>query len=311
MRSTAQTSLVEQIATLSTITAVITTELGGPREKANYLQTCFDLGLLLEEYKRFSGLHPANLAGLAMAGHFLQAQQGALLMHAALEFCKWKQSVLHTLRSQFGDSVYISGFFKEHDFQIDVTSDEQRRALLVAVNGSVWDDIMAFICESLNVTRMPVLHNGTWCVALLPNMVGASDDDIASGVATFYELLKLREEQQQRGEVLTPDDVANLATTLSSGGGGERAFINYLAAKWAPRETRKNLFSGQREKTLIGNFDQLVRGLRTERKAAYLKVADKTIKRTGQQIKDMKRAAEYEMRRVAQKEKVSRCMPPL
>jgi hypothetical protein len=47
-----------------------------------------------------------------------------------------------------------------------------------------------------------------------------------------------------------------------------------------------------------------VRGLRTERAAAFLKVAGKTIKRTGQEIKYLKQAAENEMRRVVQKEKV-------
>ena len=43
-----------------------------------------------------------------------RSDRGLLMRSTAqtslVEFCMWKQSVLHTLRSQFGDSVYISGF---------------------------------------------------------------------------------------------------------------------------------------------------------------------------------------------------------
>jgi hypothetical protein len=309
MRSTCGTPLVEQAATLSTIAGVISTQSNAACENAAYLQTCFDLGFLHKNHKRFVRMHPADLVGLAVVGNLVQSQRGVLLMHAALEFCKWKQIMLRDLRTRFGDTVYISGFFEEHEF--DVSSDEQRSALLSAVEHRQWDSIKLFICESLNVTRLPVLHDGSWCVALLPNIVGASDDDVADGVATFYELLKLREEQQQRGEALTTDDMANLASTLRGSSGGQRAFVDYLAAKWADRETRKTLsLTARRAKTLIGNFDQLVRGLRTKREAAYLKVAGKTIKRTGQEIKDLKRAAEDEMKRMAQKEKVGCRRPP-
>ena len=55
-------------------------------------------------------------------------------------------------------------------------------------------------------------------------MVSLADADVAGGVATFYELLKLRQEQQQDSEDLTSDDVDNLAEAW-----------NHLKGKSCPR----------------------------------------------------------------------------
>ena len=214
MRSTCEVPLADQVTTLTTIAGFVAPQLdeGGP-----YLQACFDLGWLLESHHRLNPMrHPANLLALAMAGTLVHSQRGALLLDATLEFCKWKQNVLRALRGRFGESVYIPDFFEDHEF--DVAS-EQREALVRAVNVKL-RAIKDFVCESLNVTRLPVRRGGSWYVALLPNMVGASDADVAAGVGTFYELLKLREEQHRRGDELTADDVANLAATLRGAVGG-------------------------------------------------------------------------------------------
>lgn len=62
-RSVCETPLVEQVAILSQITAVISTQLDAPDEGAAYLCMCFELGWLLEHHQRWSsGSHPANLA---------------------------------------------------------------------------------------------------------------------------------------------------------------------------------------------------------------------------------------------------------
>ena len=314
MRSRCETPIAEQVAALTAIVRVVSTQLDEPAEGARYLRSCFELGWLHESSRRTSLCrHPATFVGLAMAGLMVQSRRGALLRDVALEFCKWKQHVLRALQSRFGQAVFIPDFFEQHNFQVE--SPQECSELLIATNGNKWGQICDFICESLSVTRMPVLYDGTWCIALLPNMVGASDADVASGVATFYELLELhrqqREQQQDSGEELSSDDVANLAAVLRGSRGGERTFINYLAAKWAPRDVRKSLqLTDRRAKSLIGKYDATTQHLRREREAAFLKVAGKTIKRTGQEIKDLNRAAEYEMRRVAQKEKVTRCHLP-
>eukprot|EP00966_Prymnesium_polylepis_P159060 3675992-Prymnesium_polylepis.1 len=148
----------------------------------------------------------------------VQSRRGALLRDVALEFCKWKQHILRALQSLFGQEVFISDFCQQHDFQVD--SPEQCTKLRTATQGGQYTIICDCICECLNVTRMPVLHDSTWCIALLPNMVGASDTDVASGVGTFYELLELRRQQleQHRGEKLSSDDVANLAAVLRGSG---------------------------------------------------------------------------------------------
>ena len=245
-----------------------------------------------------------------MAGILVQCQRGALLMDVVLVFCKWKQMVLRALQSRFGETVCVAEFFQTHEFETvhseeKQRSEEQRSKLAIAMQAKTWKNISVFVCESLNVTRLPVQRNGRWCIALLPNMVGASDFDVASGVGTFYEVLELHRQQEQRGDALSSDDVANLAVALRGGAGGERTFINYLAAKWAPRSCRKHLgLTDHKAKCIIGKYDEVVRGLRTERAAAFLKVAGKTIKRTGQEIKYLKQAAENEMWRVVQKEKV-------
>ena len=62
-------------------------------------------------YKHRPGEHPANLVALAMAGSVVLAEHGALLADVALEFCKWKQLILHALRERFGASVYVPDFF--------------------------------------------------------------------------------------------------------------------------------------------------------------------------------------------------------
>ena len=263
---------VEQVAILSQITAVISTQLDAPDEGAAYLCMCFELGWLLESQQRWSGRHPANLVALAMAGILVQCQRGALLMDVVLEFCKWKQMVLRALQSRFGETVCVAEFFQIHKFETvhseeEQRSEEQRSKLAIAMQAQTWKHISVFVCESLNVTRLPVQRNGRWCVAVLPNVVGASDIDVASGVGTFYEVLELHRQQEQRGDALSSGDVAKLAVALRGGAGVERTFINYLAAKWALRSCRKHLGLIN-----LGKYDEDVRGLCTECAAAFLKV---------------------------------------
>ena len=59
-----------------------------------------------------------------------------------------------------------------------------------------------------------------------------------------------------------------------------------------------------RAKNLISRYDSTVQGLRATREAAYLKVQGKTIKRTGLQVKSLRLAVNYEMQRVARKERM-------
>ena len=133
-------------------------------------------------------------------------QHGALLSDVALEFCKWKQLVLLSLRSKFGEGVYVPEFFQIYNFSV---ADEDRATFLKSLNScSSWFRVYDFIRERLNVISLPVQSGGSWRVALLPNMAGANDADVSAQVGTFYELLALR---QRMGIELTQDDVSNLA----------------------------------------------------------------------------------------------------
>ena len=133
-------------------------------------------------------------------------QHGALLSDVALEFCKWKQLVLLSLRSKFGEGVYVPEFFQIYDFSVA----DERAAFLTSLRGhhGSWVRVYDFIRERINVISLPVQSGGSWRVALLPNMAGANDADVSAQVGTFYELLALR---QRMGIELTQDDVSNLA----------------------------------------------------------------------------------------------------
>ena len=137
--------------------------------------------------------------------------------------------------------------------------------------------------------RLPVLRDGRWQIALLPNMVGTSDEDVSEQVGQFYDLLAVRE---RMGVELTAADVRNLKAVLPAGS-GIRTMLDYLIAKFASRETREKLgYTAAREKSLVSRYDTFVSELHERREQAYLKVGGKVIKRTGQPIKDIERAVE-------------------
>lgn len=70
-----ETSLAEQVDSLSSLASLISVQLDAPREDAAYLQACFDRGLLLKEYNRFVRMHPADLAGHAVAVDAVRVEQ--------------------------------------------------------------------------------------------------------------------------------------------------------------------------------------------------------------------------------------------
>ena len=298
LRSTSATPLPHQLEWFKREATLVSAELDD--EEAVTLRRCFHDGIFTQgNYARSAGQHPADITGLAFAGSLVQMQHGALLSDVALEFCKWKQLVLLSLRSKFGEGVYVPEFFQIYNFSV---ADEDRAAFRKSLNSCrSWFRVYDFIRERLNVISLPVQSAGSWRVALLPNMAGANDADVSAQVGTFYELLALR---QRMGIELTQDDVSNLATAMRAGTGGERAMLDYLIAKFAPRETREKLMGRGRAKNLISRYDSTVQGLRATREAAYLKVQGKTIKRTGLQVKSLRLAVNYEMQRVARKERM-------
>lgn len=217
-----------------------------------------------------------------------------------LQFCLGKQCVLSATRAHFGETVYVPRFFTEHDFE--VTSEEQREELLKTLNrsGGTWTRACDYVCSRLSIIRLPVQREGRWRVALLPNIVGASDADVSVQVGMFYELLEKSE--QLLGDSLSAEQVASLKAVLPPGS-GMRTLVDYLIAKFAPDATRLALgYTRNRAERLVARYDIFVSERHATREAAYLKVSGKVIKRTGEEIKDLKRATEHEMQRLVQKE---------
>jgi len=161
----------------------------------------------------------------------------------------------------------------------------------------------AYICNNLNVVRLPVKVAGHWCQGLLPNVVGLSDEDFSESLGHFYQLEAVRSNQ---GATMTPEDVRNLKATLPAGS-GSRALVDFLIAKFADDETRHVLgYTPGRVKSLINRYDDFTQQQRVQRARAELKVAGKVIKTTGEGIRQIRKAADYEMRHVTLKEKASR-----
>ena len=98
---------------------------------------------------------------------------------------------------------------------------------------------VAYICNNLNVVRLPVKVAGYWRQALLPNVVGLSDEDFSEQLGYFYQLEAVR---NKHGATMTPDDVRNLKATLPVGS-GSRTLVDFLIAKFADDETRDALGS--------------------------------------------------------------------
>ena len=207
LRSTSDTPLDVQSELLTRIADVVAANLESPLAQADYLKACFDSGLLGKSgYKRRPGEHPANFTALAMASVKIDEQHGALLSDVVHEFCSWKQLVLNALHQRFGNTVYVPDFFAVHqDFSgNDKLDDEHSHP---PSSNRTWTDVADYICESLNVIRLPVWRDAHWRVAVLPNLVGARDADVSTQVGYFYELLERRE---QMGDALSAEDVKNL-----------------------------------------------------------------------------------------------------
>ena len=216
MRSSCEMPLSEQLDTLKACTSLIAQQLEAHHQQTSecILAQLNNIGALLESgYKNDPDNHPANLAGLASAAAFIMEQQGALLSDVALRFCRGKQLVLRVCREQFGKTVYVPTYFEEHEF--DFETDEQCATLLSACNqGGSWTRVCDYICSRLSIIRLPVQRTGSWRVALLANLVGASDTDVSVQVGLFYELMATRE---KLGAELSPEQISSLKAVLPAG----------------------------------------------------------------------------------------------
>ena len=306
LRSRGTEPLAVQLARLRETVAVVDRELCEAEESnGGYLATCLSAGLFRERcYQHRTAQHPAWQAGLAAAGETLIARRGALMVEVAAAFLAKKQEVLLRLRARFGASVHVPHFFTSHDFLTEGTRDLAVQA--IHAHGC-YRAACDYICRNLNVVRLPVKRGAQWRRALIPNIVGMSDEEMVDQVGAFYELEAARSEM---GASLTADDVRNLKATLPAGS-GTRTLVDFLIAKFADDATRVALgYTSGRVKSLVGRYDEFIMDTRELRAKAELRVAGKIIKTTGEGVKDVRHAVDHEMRRIVLKEKVGLRPPP-
>ena len=340
LRSRMTQTLASQMASLREDAATVQFELES-RPNNGYLVECHREHLLgVGGYTHRAHEHPAWRAGLAAAGEAVMAKRGALMVDVVAAFFLKKQEVLLQLHSWLGESVHVPFFFCKYNFLGDdaqhtvcspphppqphpstptpstlATHKTRHVPCHADAAAPVTHQVQtlhshnhyriasSFICNNLNVVRLPVKVAGHWHwrQALLPNIVGLSDEDFSEQLGHFYQLEAVRSNQ---GATMTPEDVRNLKATLPAGS-GSRAVVDFLIAKFADDETRRVLgYTPGRVKSLISRYDDFTQSQRVQRARAELKVAGKVIKTTGEGIRQIRKAADYEMRRVTLKEKV-------
>jgi hypothetical protein len=164
-----------------------------------------------DKYKKAALLHPANIAGLEAASNLVLTRHGAHMMEVMEAFFSRKQRMLHSLRDKFGDSVYVPPFFDKYNFVGEQRADDVKTAR----QSTPYENQSKFVCNNLNVIRLPVKNEtgvqARWKLALLPNIVGASDEDVVEQVGIFYQLHSAR---AQRGAAMSQEDVRNLKAVL-------------------------------------------------------------------------------------------------
>ena len=285
MRAVCETSLADQHATIKKEADIYKAELLQlQKEDGEFpvITSCLISGLFSEyNYTRRPDEQPANKIALAAAAELLLTRRGAKMDEVATTFLASKQRALHALRARFGEAIYVPSYLTRA-----VIFDDAAAVTLLKEESSWWE-AYGFICNRLNVIRLPVKsEGGHWALALVPNVVGASNADVIDQVASFYELFAAR---ARLGAALTADDVRNLKVILPAGSGA-RTLVDFLVVKFADRATRDALgYTPGRAKSLVRRYDAFAQQLRTERTKAELKVAGKVIKTTGKGVKGSRR----------------------
>ena len=223
MRSRLETPLKQQVMDLKATADIVEHELfsGAAEHERIYLNACFSDGLFTEAmYEKHKDEHPANIAGLAAAGDLLLTQRGALMNDLLGAFLSKKQRVLAALQEAY-ESVDCPPFFTQFNFQ-----DEELLSEQVGAAHNWLKEPRDYLCTRLNCIRLPVLgEDGNWRLALLPNIVGASDDDVVD---------QRREGLRRETRAATLAKVTRASATggggANKGAGGEHALVSPLCS---------------------------------------------------------------------------------
>ncbi len=189
-------------------------ELDMPIDARGYLNSCVHEGLFAHPSAGGGALtakeNPINFMALTKVAKAILHDQGLALSMGLLLFLESKYKISLLLQTELGETaVYIPKYLTSLDFVEANRRHEQGLNLSAflsssGVNAGLWTN---FICTELNIIRLPCKHNGRWTQTLIPNIIGATDDEMARQISVYVDLLNKREHM---GLALTEEDVKNL-----------------------------------------------------------------------------------------------------
>ena len=150
------------------------------------------------------------------------------------------------------------------------------------------------ISNALNVVRMPVQYPRPegYHYTYLPNIANAADSDMAQQLELFYE--HIAPEIADAKFKLSKEDYVNLRTLLPL---GAKPFADFLVCTLAPSMHEELGITPGKKRSLLARFDNMCDLARLARAEAVLRVAGRPVKSTGELVKNVQRAVEYQMKK--------------
>jgi hypothetical protein len=114
---------------------------------------------------------------------------GIPLVDALAAFLCAKRKISIYLRDRLGECVYVSPSLEALDF-------DHVAVLRKDDDSNIFDDfrnagidvhfLYDFNCSHFNVIRLPLKHGTRWLLTLIPNILGATDEEIGSQLCLYY-----------------------------------------------------------------------------------------------------------------------------
>ena len=159
------------------------------------------------------------------------------------------------------------------------------------------NNVVKSVLRMLNIIRLPVQmisrRAGCWnqnqfVMCWIPNIGGASDDEVKRQIELFYRVRNL---ESETSTTLTAAQVSDLKAIVPDGCG---PLIEYMIAKLASPQIRRELgIVDGRARSVVARFDALTDTIAEMREVAELRVAGKVIRTTGEGVKNAKRAVNH------------------
>lgn len=304
MRSTRPSTLHDERRDLVRCARDFDIDLAAPPSERFVIQYYIDegsLGNLSRSGGKLSAIdNPINKMALGDVAGLVIRDGGISLVDALAAFLNAKRKISVYLRDRLGESVYVSPGLAALDFDHVAMLRRDDSSNVSAYYRSAGIDVhffYDFICNYLNVIRLPLKHGNYWLLTLIPNILGATDEEMGRQLCLYY---KVHSRREQMGVVLTAEDMANIKAIT---GTETHALLDFLVVKFADQATSQAVgIPPGRARSVVRRYDSLCERLHRVREVATLKVAGAIVISKGRGVLDQKAAVRYEMRRRAEAE---------